>query len=165
MFSYIDRRNVGKIQLLSFGQSIKTELAVFTDGFCEVCPSGWTQFERHCYIFYNVEKDWADAERICSSLSGNLVSIHTKDEYKFLREMIYRATNSHKTTWVGGYDAVKEGVWFWSDGSKFDFTDWGKGEPNNRGGEGCMEINLRGEDYVNDGKCQLKRSFICAREP
>ncbi|XP_042265651.1 galactose-specific lectin nattectin-like [Thunnus maccoyii] len=134
-------------------------------GFCETCPPGWTQFDQRCYIFYNSEKDWADAERFCTSLDGNLASIRSENEYKFLREMVYRATNSHKRTWVGGYDAVKEGLWLWSDGSKFNFTGWAKGEPNNHGDEGCMEINLRGEDFVNDARCKEKNSFICARNP
>lgn len=36
-------------------------------------------------------------------------------------------------------------MWEWSDGSKFDFSGWHKGEPNNAGsGEHCMEMNFRG---------------------
>ncbi|CAK6978194.1 galactose-specific lectin nattectin-like [Scomber scombrus] len=76
-------------------------------GFCEVCPSGWTQFERHCYIFYNVEKDWADAERACTSLGGNLASLPNSKVYGFIRAIIHRSTGKHLRTWVGGYDAVK----------------------------------------------------------
>ncbi|XP_070696048.1 galactose-specific lectin nattectin-like [Pempheris klunzingeri] len=133
---------------------------------CKHCPADWTQTGDRCYMFHHSEKVWADAEHFCTTLGGNLASIHTSQEYKHLREMIHRVTGAHKSTWVGGYDAAKEGVWLWSDGSKFDFKGWHKGEPNNHGGsENCMEINLRGRDFVNDAKCSNKKSFICARNP
>ncbi|XP_045900371.1 galactose-specific lectin nattectin-like [Micropterus dolomieu] len=128
------------------------------------CPSGWTTSGRRCFLFQLSEKDWADAEYFCTSLGGNLASLQTPDDYAFIRDLILRATNSQKASWVGGYDEVKNGVWLWSDGSKFVFNNWGKGEPNNSGGgEGCMEMNFRGQDYVNDEKCNQRRSFVCAR--
>ena len=44
----------------------------------------------------------------------------------------------------------QEGVWKWSDGKKFDFNGWHKGEPNNSGGaENCMEINFRGKNPLS----------------
>uniref|UniRef100_A0A4W6EUM5 C-type lectin domain-containing protein n=1 Tax=Lates calcarifer TaxID=8187 RepID=A0A4W6EUM5_LATCA len=83
-------------------------------------------------------------QKTCTFLGGNLASIPNEKVYKFLRELVFEAVNSHKRTWVGGYDAVKEGVWLWSDGNRFDFNLWHQGEPNNLGGEHCMEINLGG---------------------
>lgn len=36
-------------------------------------------------------------------------------------------------------------LWFWSDGSKFDYQSWGQGEPNNYGGnEHCLQMNAGG---------------------
>uniref|UniRef100_UPI0037E7899B galactose-specific lectin nattectin-like n=1 Tax=Semicossyphus pulcher TaxID=241346 RepID=UPI0037E7899B len=131
---------------------------------CEKCPPGWTKFDTRCFQFHFKERDWADAEYHCTSIGGNLASIQTTGEYTFLRDLIYTVTNSHKTTWVGGNDAVKEGVWLWSDGKHFGFSGWGKGEPSNHGGEGCMEMNFREKDYINDAKCQEKNSFVCARD-
>uniref|UniRef100_A0A3Q1JRR4 C-type lectin domain-containing protein n=1 Tax=Anabas testudineus TaxID=64144 RepID=A0A3Q1JRR4_ANATE len=129
---------------------------------CETCPSGWTEFDGRCYQFYGVEKDWADAERFCTSIGGNLASLQSADVQNFLREMVFRDTNVYKNTWVGGSDA--EGVWLWNDGSNFVFNRWGKGEPNNLGDEDCMEMNFSGQDYINDAKCELKRSFVCAKD-
>ncbi|KAM7410992.1 hypothetical protein PAMA_021118 [Pampus argenteus] len=118
----------------------------------------------------------------CVALGGNLASIGTADDYQVFREMANTATGRDKATWLGGYDAVKEGVWKWSDGSNFNFTAWYQNEPNNHGnGEHCMEMNFSGKnpssvlsvksvdniqekDYVNDMSCSERRSFICAKE-
>lgn len=36
-------------------------------------------------------------------------------------------------------------MWFWSDGSKFEYNDWNTGEPNNDGGyERCVEMGYGG---------------------
>ncbi|XP_029291801.1 galactose-specific lectin nattectin-like [Cottoperca gobio] len=135
-------------------------------GRCEACPAGWTQFCSRCFMFNHEEKDWADAETSCIASGGNLASVKTANEYTFIRELVKRAAGSDKTSWIGGYDAVKEGLWEWSDGSKFDFKSWGKKESNNmKKQENCMEINFKGRDYVNDSSCSLKRSFVCSTDP
>ncbi|XP_026188593.1 galactose-specific lectin nattectin-like isoform X2 [Mastacembelus armatus] len=128
---------------------------------CVKCPPGWTQFGDNCYIFYFNAKDWADAEVSCISVGGNLASIHTQDQYNFVTEMISRSTGSAARTWIGGHDAVKEGVWLWSNGEKFDFTFWAKGEPNNVGqNEDCLELNYQGKP--NDCDCKFKNPYVCS---
>uniref|UniRef100_A0A3Q3EYB4 Galactose-specific lectin nattectin-like n=1 Tax=Kryptolebias marmoratus TaxID=37003 RepID=A0A3Q3EYB4_KRYMA len=128
------------------------------------CPSGWTQNGKRCFIFVKISTDWASAELTCIRYGGNLASFHSRSEYIFLRTLVYRATGSHPRTWVGASDAAKDGVWLWTDGSRFSYVSWGKGEPNNTGGrESCMEINRTG-DYINDEKCSTRMYFICARD-
>ncbi|KAF3855398.1 hypothetical protein F7725_023453 [Dissostichus mawsoni] len=81
----------------------------------------------------------------CLALGGNLASIKSTTEYDFIRQLVRTAAGKDLEFWVGGHDAVMEGVWLWSDGFKFNFKSWGKGEPNNHGGkEHCMEINFGG---------------------
>ncbi|XP_062283169.1 galactose-specific lectin nattectin-like [Scomber scombrus] len=101
--------------------------------------------------------------RACTLIGGNLASLPNTKVYNFIRAIIHRSTGKHTVTWVGGYDAAKEGLWLWSDGSKFSFKGWHRGEPNNAGGENCMGINFRGRNYVNDARCRQKKSFICAK--
>ncbi|XP_054588521.2 ladderlectin [Nothobranchius furzeri] len=142
-----------------------------TDAGCRIraadagdCPPGWSWFEDRCFVFVKDALDWAAAERYCLSVGGNLASFHSTAEYNFIRDLILKKTGAHTTCWVGGNDAAKDGVWMWSDGSKFDFTAWHAGEPNNYGGsESCMDINLRGEDYVNDERCALSLPFVCGK--
>uniref|UniRef100_A0A3P9DNL5 C-type lectin domain-containing protein n=1 Tax=Maylandia zebra TaxID=106582 RepID=A0A3P9DNL5_9CICH len=135
---------------------------------CEVtpsCPAGWTRFGGRCFIFNSSMKTWTDAECSCQTLGGNLASYHSTAEYTFIRELTRTAAGSYLTAWVGGNDRENETVWKWSDGSQFDFTNWGNGEPDNSGGgQDCMEINFNGRDYVNDQRCNSQRGFVCVRD-
>uniref|UniRef100_A0A3B3WEZ4 C-type lectin domain-containing protein n=1 Tax=Poecilia mexicana TaxID=48701 RepID=A0A3B3WEZ4_9TELE len=126
------------------------------------CPAGWSWFERRCFVFVRYKKSWAAAEKYCLSLDSHLASYHSAEEYKFIRNLVHQATGKHTETWIGGYDSAQERTWFWSDGSKFMVTNWGPGEPNNgRGIEDCMDINIKGQDNVNDDDCAKKLPFIC----
>ncbi|XP_034001041.1 galactose-specific lectin nattectin-like [Trematomus bernacchii] len=126
------------------------------------CPQGWSLLGSRCFIFNYEEKEWAIAEKSCTALGGNLASIQTHVEYLFIRQLVKTATGKNKLSWVGSSDAVKDGVWLWSDGSNFKFGGWAKGEPNGQGKENCMEINFRESDYVNDSVCSGKKSFVCS---
>ncbi|KAI9531080.1 hypothetical protein NQZ68_000574 [Dissostichus eleginoides] len=126
------------------------------------CPQGWSLLGSRCFIFNYEEKEWAIAEKSCTALGGNLASIQTHVEYLFIRQLVKTATGKNKLSWVGGNDAVKDGVWLWSDGSNFKFGGWAKGEPNGQGKENCMEINFRESDYINDSGCSGKKSFVCS---
>ncbi|KAF3860818.1 hypothetical protein F7725_001073 [Dissostichus mawsoni] len=71
-------------------------------------------------------------------------------EYNQIRQLVRKATGRNRNVWVGGHDAVQEGVWLWSDGSKFSFGSWYNGEPNNHGKkEHCMEINYGSQDVTS----------------
>uniref|UniRef100_UPI0037E90BCB galactose-specific lectin nattectin-like n=1 Tax=Semicossyphus pulcher TaxID=241346 RepID=UPI0037E90BCB len=132
---------------------------------CKVCPPGWTTLNSRCFMFVYEEKDWSDAEKSCVDIQGNLASLHDEKDYKLLRNMVKMATGKDKQTWIGGYDAVKEGEWKWSDGTPFDYMNWGKDEPNNfKKIEHCMEFNYNEKDHLNDWKCEWKRSYICGRD-
>ncbi|XP_047462385.1 galactose-specific lectin nattectin-like [Mugil cephalus] len=130
------------------------------------CPSGWSSYRGRCYLFINANYDWASAERYCIHYTkGNLASVHNVYEYSFLRQLVYSRTRSYRPAWLGGYDAVRNNYWMWSDGSSWNYSPFSRGEPNNtRGGESCMEMNHKGH-WANDTKCYERKPFICARNP
>ncbi|XP_033982866.1 galactose-specific lectin nattectin-like [Trematomus bernacchii] len=133
---------------------------------CSECLPGWTQLGSRCFIFKNQPMNWASAETDCLALGGNLASIKSTTEYDFIRQLVRTATGKDLQFWVGGHDAVMEGVWLWSDGFKFNFESWGKGEPNNYGGkEHCMEINFGATKKVNDIGCLESQPFVCSADP
>ncbi|XP_032422555.1 galactose-specific lectin nattectin-like isoform X2 [Xiphophorus hellerii] len=130
-----------------------------------LCPTGWSEFGNRCFLFQNTQTDWATAERACNDLGANLASICNSNDHNFLKNLVNSKKGSYERTWVGGHDGEKEGVWLWSDGSKFTYNQWGSGEPNNYGGnENCMEINLKGSIiYLNDEGCTRNSFSICAK--
>ncbi|XP_042561955.1 ladderlectin-like [Clupea harengus] len=109
------------------------------------CPQFWTRNGTRCFKFVSKARSWAESELHCLAIGGNLASVHSIDEYSFIQELILGHTEGTPRTWIGGCDAAQEGLWFWSDGSRFDFTTWAPGQPNNFGGqEHCVEMNFPG---------------------
>ncbi|XP_042564543.1 ladderlectin-like isoform X2 [Clupea harengus] len=127
------------------------------------CPQFWIRNGTRCFKFVPKARSWAESERHCLAIGGNLASVHSTDEYRFIQELIREHTGGTPRTWIGGYDAVKEGVWFWSDGSRFDYTNWSTGQPDNHGGkEHCVEMNFADPLLTNDGSCHTISPSVCA---
>ncbi|XP_024656601.2 galactose-specific lectin nattectin [Maylandia zebra] len=128
------------------------------------CPGGWTQYGNRCFLYNNDQMTWAQAQRICRNMNANLASVHSYDEYQFIRRVISSATHESGLTWIGGSDGQQEGYWFWIDGTSFTFTQWCRGEPNNhRGNEHCLLVNFSGSKCWNDGTCDSRFPFICVK--
>ncbi|XP_034027567.1 galactose-specific lectin nattectin-like [Thalassophryne amazonica] len=127
------------------------------------CPSGWTRQGSRCFTFHRGSMDWATAELTCVRKGGNLASIHNQREQNFITQLIRKLSGENTKTWIGGYDAVKEGLWLWSDGSTFNYKGWKKGQPDKHvPPEHCAETNFKGA-FWNNASCKVKRSFLCVK--
>ncbi|XP_073705555.1 ladderlectin-like [Garra rufa] len=105
------------------------------------CPAGWEKFETCCFKFFSDLKTWAEAEKQCVDLGGNLASVHSQECHDFLKSFVKKCANGTPRIWIGAHDATQNDIWFWSDGSKFEYSNWKTGEPNNLGGaESCVEM-------------------------
>ncbi|KAL1279900.1 hypothetical protein QQF64_014500 [Cirrhinus molitorella] len=128
------------------------------------CPAGWETFERICYKFFDDLKTWAEAEKQCVDLDGNLASVHSQATHNFLKDFVRGHGRRIPRVWIGAYDATQDDIWFWSDGSRFDYNNWQTGEPNNyRGPEQCVEMSSGGGQRWNDAQCSTQLNFVCKK--
>ncbi|XP_075958433.1 lactose-binding lectin l-2-like [Anarhichas minor] len=127
------------------------------------CPMFWYSFNGRCYKYLATDMTWADAEIHCVREGANLVSVHSKDEQKFVKFLIKNFDPAEAPTWIGLSDIHKEGTWMWSDGSSANFVVWHGGEPNNAAGrEHCVHTNSGPTFRWNDIPCSHKLQFVCA---
>ncbi|XP_048013858.1 ladderlectin-like [Megalobrama amblycephala] len=128
------------------------------------CLVGWEKFGTQCFKFFSEPKSWADAEKHCVELGGNLAAVHIELTNSFLKTFVKKLSNSNTRSWIGAHDAPKAFVWFWSDGSTFDYSDWHSGQPNNgANAERCVEMGYGDEKRWNDAPCENLLPFICYR--
>ncbi|XP_031161844.1 type-2 ice-structuring protein-like isoform X1 [Sander lucioperca] len=137
------------------------DTSINTDG--PSCPASWNKHNDRCFLYVPRALDWADAEKNCLSLKGNLASVHSVEEYQFIQTMITQQSHGNPITWIGGTDSQKNNVWFWSDGRPFYFTFWCAGEPNNGGGnQNCIEMNYGVHNCWDDVQCSSTLPSVCA---
>jgi hypothetical protein len=83
-----------------------------------LCPSGWRDFESHCYFFSGKETRliWPNAEYDCITRGGHLASIHSQAEQNFVLSI---STNH---TWLGASDNLLEVSYYFLNNSNIPFT-------------------------------------------
>ena len=94
--------------------------------------------------FYTIvaASTWSVGETNAVSIGGHLASVNSKPENDFLVDSF--GTNSNRNGsdiayFIGLSDSREEGIYEWSDGSKYSYSNWAVGEPQNA---------LPHEDYV-----------------
>ncbi|XP_057686392.1 galactose-specific lectin nattectin-like [Corythoichthys intestinalis] len=123
------------------------------------CPKGWTRLDHRCFIYQDDRREFADAEKVCQVIGGNLASIHSTLEYTVVLEMIKEASDSSDDVWIGLHESIEEKAFFWTDGSSVDFTTF---NDNVTSGD-CVEIEFQDGQWDNDS-CYDRNRFVCARD-
>ncbi|XP_023804655.1 ladderlectin-like [Oryzias latipes] len=127
------------------------------------CRPFWTVMRGRRFRYFSSPKTWAEAEKFCQSIGANLASVRNRLENSILLSLIKQKQGCYTPTWIGGSDAQTNGVWFWSDGSKYQYTNWCPKEPNNgRGQQHCLQMSYTKKRCWDDLECRERRPFICA---
>lgn len=64
--------------------------------------------------------------------------------------------------WLGGTDLGNEGSWSWfPTGRQFVYTRWAPGNPNNLGGQHCLQFWTRFPTFWDDDHCWREKFFLC----
>ncbi|XP_015748259.1 PREDICTED: C-type lectin domain family 4 member M-like [Acropora digitifera] len=130
------------------------------------CPTGWYGFGNSCYLFrvrsLNVRGlNWDNARSYCLSYNGDLASVSNRSEMDFIKTKTSKAAREY--FWIGLNDRRKENVFVWSDGTPYNksiYSNWYPNEPNDSGGEDCVELFPA---QWNDNSCMKEKSYICER--
>ncbi|XP_067436645.1 ladderlectin-like isoform X2 [Thunnus thynnus] len=142
-------------------QTAETDLVKRTYG----CSYGWKRIYGRCFRYVSRPLRWAQAEKNCQAMGGNLASVHSYGEYRRIQRLIIRRCHGYRATWIGGYDAVEEKVWLWSNGRRFNYRYWCRGEPNNghNGRQHCLQMNYSVRRCWDDDHCNKRKPSVCVK--
>ncbi|XP_037402313.1 lactose-binding lectin l-2-like [Pygocentrus nattereri] len=129
------------------------------------CPFGWVKFDGRCFNYFSQAVDWATAEGLCLNEGANLVSIHNRNDHQLVKALIRAHDPSENPTWLGLSNCQKRDSWFWSDGTKYDYSKWNKNEPNHSNNECCVHVNWGDQKEWNDIPCNQAYPFVCVKRP
>jgi len=129
------------------------------------------------------ERTWDDAKTECVAKSGALASVHSEEEWTFVKGMIPSGVTG---VWLGGSDKATEGTWVWTDGSpeivqialklqvgvkldyqtevlysKVTFTDWYGPNPDGSTRANCLMAYSGYTWQWNDQDCAKTLHAVC----
>ncbi|XP_026154650.1 ladderlectin-like [Mastacembelus armatus] len=121
---------------------------------------------RNRYFYYiHTPLTWAEAERNCQSMGGNLASVHDTHEYHGIQRVIMAASHDYKETWIGGSNGQEERFWLWSDGTLFHYTNWCPGKPvYGQGEQHCVLMNHSAQKCWGNLQCHYRHPSVCAKK-
>ena len=108
-------------------------------------PSDAVEFEGRYYKVFNDSKTWKKARQKCEDEDGHLVTITSKDEQKFVEELLDDDGLQRYHYWIGATDKEDEGRWEWVTGEDMDYENFGSNKPNNNKE---TDPDHKGEDYA-----------------
>ncbi|CAB3405902.1 unnamed protein product [Caenorhabditis bovis] len=116
-----------------------------------------------CLQFYRSPVNFDTAETICASQSGHLVSVHNAIDNSFIASNANRFFSNK--AWLGAKanaaDVTNPLNWYWTDGSKYDYTHYKVGEPKSQGRTSCLQLEI-GTSSWSTNACNHTLPFICA---
>jgi hypothetical protein len=95
------------------------------------CRNGWTKYKHKCLKFFDEFRAYSDAEKICQSNVGTLISIHSAEENKFVMDLANREKTKRVGVWIGAKRNNSLDYFEWTNGKEFDYSNWAIGQPTN----------------------------------
>nr|XP_022322471.1 perlucin-like protein [Crassostrea virginica] len=121
------------------------------------CKTGWKRYQDHCYFLYSTKMNWFEAQVFCRKHGTVLVQINDAKENAWVSK-----TFPEVKYWMDYTDNGMEGKWVSFSTGKSDYSNWFKGEPNNKRGKQHCALNNHGKrGFWDDGTCSYQRQFMC----
>lgn len=108
---------------------------------------------------------WKGGQEVCGGFhSGNLVSIETEGEFKYIKSLIHLVYNQYNNGWYIGLEKdPNKGKWKWVSGEPLTISYWAPNEPTDDGKYAMMSGSPKegspGAFTATDG--QSKYGIIC----
>ncbi len=114
---------------------------------------------RYCYFSH--ELDWMTARTVCARLGGQLVTITSHPEDRFVAGLLPRMGKFDRC-WIGLTEAGHAGRWTWVTGEPFEYHNWADRQPDNMGGnQHHAQIGFAGKKRWSDGNGDTRHPFVC----
>ena len=129
------------------------------------CSAGWVDFGEFCYkVEVTSKQNWMNARTDCLINGGDLASIHTAEEQKFVSNQVQWLGQPGDNFWIGLNDRTHDTSFQWSDSTSVIYRKWANGQPSDSGigGEDCAEMRY-GRSAWNDENCENWYHYICKR--
>ncbi|XP_022801244.1 uncharacterized protein LOC111338943 [Stylophora pistillata] len=120
-------------------------------------------FKNSWYIFSESGKRWEENRDFCRCKGGDLVSIETEQEWKFInKEIQKRSTTDGNHEWDIGL-IKKDANWTWVSGIPLTICKWSKGAPSGDGDVGQIykKSPYGKQGLFNDLAGNRPEAFIC----
>ncbi|XP_051756015.1 CD209 antigen-like protein E isoform X2 [Ctenopharyngodon idella] len=109
------------------------------------------------FFISSERKSWSDSRQYCRAHGGDLVIINTEQKQRCISSLV------KDFVWIGLTDIEKEGNMKWVDNSPLKQGYWEENEPNNAGGEDCIELDPAKPvlNNWNDIPCSEMTKCVC----
>lgn len=128
-------------------------------------PEDAAEYNGHYYYVYRFDDEvdtWDEAREYCLQRSGYLAALTTAEEDEFVYSLLQESGCGYG--YFGLYDSGY-GQWEWSNGERFEYSNWAQGEPNAYGERYGMYDKGMGEKWNNgsfrNGTELNGTGFIC----
>ncbi|XP_042564736.1 lectin-like [Clupea harengus] len=127
------------------------------------CPvtnySEWSKLGPYCVKYFQQPVPFGQAEMKCrgEAPDSHLISIHDGETNNGVQIL---TGSGNAMVWIGGMRLPNNGNFVWTDGSKWDYTNWVPGQPDGNGD--CVQINWNSPGMWDDVQCWSRLGYICA---
>ncbi|XP_072169468.1 C-type mannose receptor 2-like [Diadema setosum] len=130
------------------------------------CPKGYTAEGNHCFR-YAPKADSFEAQcTACKRAGGELAKLNSEESNNAAYCFIGRTTgfigHDHDEVWVALTDEIHEGTWRTIDRERYDYTHWGRGDPNGKDHSNCGRMK---KDGWRDNCCFNENPALCQADP
>ena len=113
-------------------------------------------------MFTKSGKTWTDNQNSCRDKGGDLVSIETEEEWKFINSQIQTLTLPGSNEWHIGLKKVGQ-HWMWVSGKPLTIAKWQKQQPSGDGNVVVMSKDKPpgSQGLFDDVSDQQQSAYIC----